>query len=93
MENIKDIIKNKSIKGDYRNKYEFQAYGNKLADDLNDSSHRSLYLKLAKNENRNLLEVARVFAVSAEKISQKGKLFMWKLAELKKEKELKNDDN
>jgi len=86
MKQISDIIKTKSLTGDHRNKYEFQAYGNRLADELGDSKRRSLYIKLAKNEDRNLLEVAREYVMRSENATTKGRLFMWKLAELKKKK-------
>jgi hypothetical protein len=85
MRRISDIIKNRPLNSDKRNKYEFQAYGNRLAEELNDTKHRALYIKLAKNEKRSLLETAREYALAAERISAKGRLFMWKLTELKKE--------
>lgn len=89
MQNIKDILQKKSLKGDRRNTYEFQAYGNLLADELGDSRHRSLYIKLAKSTNRALLERARDFVKASEHATTKGRLFMWKLGELKKELEQK----
>ena len=85
MQSIGDILDKKSVTSDHRNKYEFQAYGNRLAEEFNDTKHRSLYIKLAKEEDRNLLEAARLYVMGAENISQKGRLFMWKLSELKKE--------
>ena len=69
--------------------YEFQAFGNRLADELNDPKHRSLYLKLAKTENRGFLEAARTTALASEKATEKGKIFMWKLKQLKDEKKAK----
>lgn len=84
MENIKDILKGKTFTPDTRNKYEFQAYGNRLADDLGDQQHRALYIKLAKSTDRNLLDAAREFVMRSENATTKGKLFMWKLTELKK---------
>lgn len=86
MKSISDILNSKTIKGDFRNKYEFQAYGNRLAEELGEPSKRSMYIKLAKREDRNLLEAAREFVLGSEKATTKGKLFMWKLGELKKEK-------
>lgn len=71
---------------DVRNTYEFQAYGNRLAEELGDRTHRALYIRLAKKEDRNLLEAARQFVLGQEKAITKGKLFMWKLSELKKQK-------
>ena len=83
MKNISDLIKNKKIQRDHRNSYEYQAYGNRLAEELDDKKHRALYIKLAKNEDRNLLERALVFVTSQENVTTKGKLFMWKLKQLR----------
>ena len=93
MDKISNIIKNKSYQPDHRNKYEFQAYGNRLAEELNDEKHRSLYIKLAKTEDRNLLESARLYALGAENISKKGRLFMWKLKQLKDNKNNKTEES
>ena len=60
---------------------EFQAYGYHLAETLNDIKHKSLYIKLAKNIPRPLLEKALTFCADA-KVKSKGRLFMWKLKEL-----------
>lgn len=86
MKNISEIIKKKNLIGDPRNKYEYQAYGNKLADEFGDNKHRALYIKLAKNEDRTLLEMAREFVLGTHNATTKGRLFMWKLAQLKKER-------
>lgn len=83
MKTIKDILAAKNLKGDSHNKHEFQAYGNRLAEEFNDRKHRSLYIKLAKNEERQLLERAREYVLAAEHITTKGRLFMWKLGQLK----------
>ena len=63
---------------------EFQDFGYRLAVDLDDLPHTSLYIKLAKTVPRALLEQARAFAVDADHAKSKGKLFMWKVGELKK---------
>lgn len=86
MDGISELIKKRKIVRDPRNSYEYQAYGNKLAEDLNDTKHRALYIRLAKNEDRNLVEAARIFVISQEKIVTKGPLFMWKLKQLKDSK-------
>lgn len=91
MEDIAEILEDKDLKGDHRNKYEFQAYGNRLAEELEDPQHRSLYIKLAKEEDRTLLERAREYVLRSENATTKGKLFMWKLSQLKEEKENKKD--
>lgn len=68
---------------------EFQDFGYRLAAELDDLDHKSLYIKLAKTEDRGLLEAARSFVIDAEHARSKGRLFMWKLKELKKEKQPK----
>ena len=69
-----------------KNKYvsrEYQDYGVRLAMELGDEAHKSLYIMLAKKEERKLLEVARTFAIDSN-ADRKGALFMWKLKELRK---------
>lgn len=63
---------------------EFQKYAYDLAVELNDLPHKSLYMKLAKETPRILLEKARSFVKDAANAHSKGRLFMWKLGELKK---------
>lgn len=65
---------------------EFQDYGYRLTLELNDERHKSLYIKLAKEVPRNILEEARTFIKDARQVRNKAKLFMWKLKELKKSK-------
>ena len=71
-----------SSKGKYITQ-EFQDYGYRLACDLNDLQHKSLYIKLAKKEKRSLLEEARVFVKEAYGVKNKARLFMWKLKQIK----------
>lgn len=68
---------------------EFQDFGYRLASELDDMEHKSLYFKLAKNEDRGLLEAARRFVIDADHARSKGRLFMWKLKKLKQEKKEK----
>ena len=84
MSSAANILKLKSFTPDVRNKHEFQAYGNRLAEEFDDLKHRALYIKLAKNEDRNLLECAHEFVLRSENATTKGRLFMWKLSQLKK---------
>lgn len=69
---------------------EFQDYGYRLAVDLNDMDHKSLYIKMAKTVPRQILEAARAFAVDADHAKSKGRLFMWKVSDLKKNIEIKS---
>lgn len=66
---------------------EFQDYGYRLALELDDLKHKSLYIKLAKEEDREILEKARLFVKGAERVKSKGKLFMWKLKRLREGEE------
>jgi hypothetical protein len=75
---------------DQRKKYvkkEFQAYGLELAEELNDWKNKSLYIKLAKETPRRLLEKAINFVKDQpkEQIKSRAKLFMWKLQQLRDE--------
>ena len=56
---------------------EFQDYGYRLAEELGDLKHKALYIKLAKELPRKLLEEARTFVKDASNIKNPGKLFMW----------------
>lgn len=83
MRSIKKILSERDPeKGKYV-KHEFQAFGYELARTLNDLKHKSLYIKLAKEEDRKLLEKARDFVKGASNVDDKGKLFMWKLTQLR----------
>jgi hypothetical protein len=63
---------------------EFQVYGVYLAECLGDTTHYSLYIKLAKECQRAHLEQALNFVKGFNGAKSKPKLFMWKLAQLKK---------
>ncbi len=66
-----------------RQKYEFQAYGQRLAEELKDLKKVTLYMKLAKEEERSLLEQAKEFVLGANKVRNRGALFMFKLKQLR----------
>lgn len=63
--------------------YEFQMYGVYLAESLNDTKHYSLYIKLAKEVNRNILEEALNFTKGYTSAKSRARVFMWKLTELR----------
>lgn len=68
---------------------EFQDFGYRMTMELQDEAHKSLYMRLAKKEDRALLEQALSFVSDASNAKSKAKLFMWKLQQLKKEKKQK----
>jgi len=81
---IGDVLS--KYKTDDSDKYisrEFQKYGYDLAEELGDLRHKSLYIKLAKEESRGLLEAAKSYVKDAENAKNKGALFMWRLKQLK----------
>ncbi len=63
---------------------EFQNFGVYLAEQLDDTKHYSLYIKLSKNTPRILLEEALTFTKGYTNAKNKGKVFMWRLSQLKK---------
>lgn len=88
LEKFKETLKKrqKYVKND------FQAYGLELAQELDDWKNRSLYIRLAKNTDRKIVEKARYFVKDQNPGSIKTpyKLFMWKLKQLKEESNKNN---
>lgn len=68
---------------------EFQDYGYRLAVEFDDLKHKSLYIKMAKNEKRGILESARSFVIDSNAKS-KARLFMWKVKQLKNQEKEKS---
>ena len=81
MDSIKDVLKKFNPVEDKYISREYQSYGIRLAEELDDYKHRSLYIKLAKNQPRAILEKALSFCIDS-KAKNKGALFMWKLKEM-----------
>lgn len=82
---VSDVLKKFDVDEDKYISYEFQKYGYELAEELGDLKNKSLYIKLAKETPRGLLEAAKNFVKDAYQVKSRPRLFMWKLAELKKE--------
>ncbi len=85
MQRISQILKNFDPLKDKYISREFQTYGIYLCEQLDDTKHKGLYIKLAKTIHRSILEKALSFAVDSN-ATNKGALFMWKLKELKNQK-------
>lgn len=91
-----DFTSIKSLLGNFereKDKYisrEYQKYGYDLAVELGDEKHKALYIKLAKEHSRGHLEAARNFVKDAYQVKSKGRLFMWKLKQLKELKKEKD---
>lgn len=66
---------------------EFQDYAYRLAVELDDTAHTPIYMRLAKNTPRPIVEQARLFVLGANNPTSKARLFMWKLKQLRLEEE------
>lgn len=85
MKSIKTAIAEAKFKNRPKNiSQEFQMYGVYLAESLEDTKRYSLYIKLAKDIDRRLLEEALSFTKGYYSAKSKAKIFMWRLKELKK---------
>lgn len=84
---IGSILKKYALKdkGGYITK-EFQDYGYRLAVELNDMSHKSLYIRMAKTIERGILDRSLAFVKDADTAKSKARLFMWKVKQFKDEK-------
>jgi hypothetical protein len=83
MQNIKSVLEKFNPQADKYVSREFQTFALHLTESLDDYKHKSLYMKLAKTVHRSILEKALSFAIDSH-AKNKGALFMWKLAEIKK---------
>lgn len=83
VKSIGEILKKRKDKKHYITR-EFQDYGYRLAEGLDDLGHKSLYIKLAKEEKRELLQRVWEF-VKDSRAKSKARLFMWKLKRLREE--------
>ncbi len=85
MKSIKQAIAETKFKDRPKNiAYEFQEYGVYLAESLQDTKHYSLYIKLAKELPRKILEEALNFTKGYYSAKSKAKMFMWQLSQLRK---------
>ncbi|MCJ7805762.1 hypothetical protein MUP46_03940 [Patescibacteria group bacterium] len=82
---VADVLKKFDNDEDKFISYEFQKYGYELAEELGDLKNKSLYIKLAKETPRGLLETAKNFVKDANNVKNRAALFIWKLTQLKKE--------
>lgn len=87
MQSLGDLFANYQLddKGGFITQ-EFQDFGYRLAVELEDLKHKSLYIKMSKEVDRVLLERALSFVKDAASAKSKAKLFMWKVKQLKQEK-------
>jgi hypothetical protein len=82
MQSVKQILKNFNPTVDKYISRDFQAYGIQLAEEMDDYKHRGMWIKLAKTNNRALLEACMSFVKDSNAENKIG-LFLWKLKQLK----------
>lgn len=90
MQSIKQVLQKFDPAKDKYISREFQSFGVHLAEELNDTKHKSLYIKMAKTIHRSILEKALSFCVDST-ARNKGALFMWKVQQLKKTYKMPTD--
>lgn len=84
MKSLGEIIDETKFKDRPKNiAHEFQMYGVYLAESLDDTKHYSLYMKLAKQYKRELLEEALSYTKGYYSARNKAKVFMWRLKQLR----------
>lgn len=90
MQKISDIIAEKQNPNRPKNlSTEFQVYGVYLAETLSDTKHYSLYIKLAKEYDRAMLDEALTYTKAYTSAKSKARIFMWRLKQLKELKKSK----
>lgn len=84
MKSLKQVITETKFKDRPKNiAHEFQQYGVYLAETLGDTKHYGLYIKLAKEVDRKILEEALNFTKGYYGAKSKAKIFMWRLKQLR----------
>lgn len=81
MQSVKDVLKKFDPLHDKYISREYQSFGVYLSEKLEDTHHKSLYIKFAKTIPRSVLEEALRFVVDSN-ARKKSALFMWKLKEI-----------
>jgi len=81
MKTIKDILKKFDPLHDKYISREYQSFGVYLAEKLGEERRKSLYIKLAREIPRPILEEALRFVIDA-RAKRKAALFMWKLKKM-----------
>lgn len=84
MKSIAKVISEVKFKNRPKNiSHEFQFYGCYLAESLDDTKRYGLYIKLAKQLPRSILEEALNYTKEYYNAKNKAKVFMWRLKDLK----------
>lgn len=85
MQSVGKILKNFNPTKDKYISRDFQAFGIYLSEEMDDYKNRGMWIKLAKINHRAILERALSF-VKDSTVDNKIALFLWKMKQLKNEK-------
>jgi hypothetical protein len=85
MQQIGKILKTFNPTKDKYISREFQAFGIRLAEEMDDYKNRGMWIRLAKTNHRSVLEQVLSF-VKDSTADNKTALFLWKLKQLKNTK-------
>lgn len=85
MQKVSQILKTFNPSKDKYISREFQSFGIRLAEEMDDYKNRGMWIRLAKTNHRSVLEQALSF-VKDSTADNKVALFLWKLKQLKNSK-------
>jgi len=85
MQSVGKILKRFDPTKDKYISRDFQAFGIYLSEEMDDYKHRGMWIKLAKTNHRAVLEKALSFVKDSTADNKIG-LFLWKLKQVKNEK-------
>ncbi len=89
-----EVFSKKKVVINDKHKYiskEYQYYGLSLAGKLGDTKRTTMYIKWAKEKPRVILEKAYSFAIDYPNAKDRSRIFIWKVKELEKESDLKQE--
>jgi hypothetical protein len=84
MQKVSQILKNFDPTKDKYISRDFQAFGIYLAEEMEDYKNKGMWIKLAKTNDRAVLEKALSFTKDSTADNKIG-LFLWKLKQIKNE--------
>ncbi len=85
MQSVGKILKKFDPTKDKYISRDFQSYGIWLAEEMEDYKNRGMWIRIAKTNNRAILEKALSF-VKDSNADNKIALFLWKMKQIKNEK-------
>lgn len=88
MKKVSQILKDFNPTKDKYISRDFQSFGIWLAEEMEDYKNRGMWIKIAKNNHRSILEKALSFVKDSD-ADNKIALFLWKMKQIKNESKAK----